>query len=204
MARTRALDYAAKQDSLLRAAARLFADHGYAGTSIAMIATSACVSKALFYHYYPDKEAVLFDLVSSHLEKLISAVDNAAAIAAPGDRLFAVSAALLDAYRDADDAHKVQLANMKFLPFERQEELKALERQLVAVFAGIIAEDIPAIGHGPLLKPMTMSLFGMLNWNYLWFREGRGLTRADYARLVTALVANGAAAAASAIGEMPA
>ncbi|OYZ89509.1 MAG: hypothetical protein B7Y01_03735, partial [Xanthobacter sp. 17-67-6] len=35
--------------------------------------------------------------------------------------------------------------------------------------------------------------------HYLWFREGKGLTRQDYARLVTALLAGGAAAAASAV-----
>ena len=43
-----------------------------------------------------------------------------------------------------------------------------------------------------MLKPVTMSAFGMLNWQYLWFRDGKGLTRADYARLVTGLIKTGA------------
>jgi hypothetical protein len=37
-----------------------------------------------------------------------------------------------------------------------------------------------------------MSLFGMLNWSYLWFRDGRGLTRDAYARLATELILAGA------------
>jgi hypothetical protein len=53
--------------------------------------------------------------------------------------------------------------------------------------------------HDGLLKPVTMALFGMLNWHYLWFREGRGLSRADYARLVAELIVAGTPSAASAI-----
>ncbi len=195
MARTRAEDYAAKQDVILQHAASLFAQFGYVGTSIATIADACGVSKALFYHYYPDKESLLFDLISIHLEDLITVVEAAARAAASGERLFAMSAALLDAYRDADAYHKVQVANLTFLSPEKQETLRALERRLVQVFAEAIAVEAPDIGHGPLLKPITMSLFGMLNWHYLWFREGRGLSRADYARLATRMILVGGPAA---------
>jgi hypothetical protein len=38
-----------------------------------------------------------------------------------------------------------------------------------------------------------MSLFGMLNWNFLWFREDGALSREDYAELVVAILLDGAA-----------
>jgi len=199
MARTRAQDYTAKREVILHKSAGLFAQFGYAGTSIAMIAEACGVSKALLYHYYPDKEAVLFDLLSAHLEELVATVESAAA-QARGSRLEAVAVALLDAYRDADAEHQVQIANLKLLPPDRQEVLRGLERRLVDLFADAIAEAVPAIGRGPNLKAITMSLFGMLNWHYLWFREGRGLSRADYARLATQLVVAGAAPALAALG----
>jgi AcrR family transcriptional regulator len=201
MARTRALDYAAKQDLILSHAAALFADNGYSGTSIAMIADACNVSKALLYHYYPDKQSLLFDLISTHLSDLIAVVETALAEAPPEDRLFAIALALLEAYRDADAHHKVQLANLKFLEPESQEILRNLERRLVTLFADTIAETVPEIGHGALLKPITMSLFGMLNWHYLWFREGRGLSRAEYARLATAMVTAGSLPAADALSR---
>lgn len=199
MARTRAQDYAAKQDVILQHAASLFAQFGYVGTSIATIADACGVSKALFYHYYPDKESLLYDLISIHLEDLISVVDAAILQAPADDRLYAISAALLDAYRDADAHHKVQIANLKFLAPDKQEALRSLERRLVELFAETIAVEAPEIGHGPLLKPITMSLFGMLNWHYLWFREGKGLSRADYARLATRLVVAGGPEAVQAL-----
>ena len=70
-----------------------------------------------------------------------------------------------------------------------------MERELVAVFADAIAEVLPAIGRNKtLLKPVTMSLFGMLNWHYMWFREGGTMNREDYADLATTVLVEGARA----------
>ena len=196
MARTRSQDYDAKRLAILRASAKLFARHGYAGTSVTMIAEACGASKALLYHYYPDKEAVLFDVLSTHLQALVAAVEAAAQ--APDDRLGRLAEALLEAYRDADAEHQVQIAGLRLLPPERQEALKALERRLVALFASAIAEAVPQLAGHPRLAPVTMSLFGMLNWHYLWFREGGALSRADYARLAVGLIEAGAPAVAEA------
>jgi hypothetical protein len=79
------------------------------------------------------------------------------------------------------------------LPEEKQATLRELERRIVALFAEAIGEALPEVkGSRALLKPLTMSLFGMLNWSYLWFRDGRGLTRDAYARLATELILAGA------------
>lgn len=192
MARTRAQDYDAKRGVILAKAAELFARFGYSGASITMIGEACGVSKALLYHYYPDKEAVLYDILATHLKELLSAVERAAEGAPEGDRLYVIAAALLDGYRDADAEHKVQLSNLTLLPPEKQEALRGLQRRLVAVFSRAIVEVEPDLRDSPLLKPMTMSLFGMLNWHYLWFRDGKGLSRDDYARLVTKMLTTGA------------
>lgn len=206
MARTRATDYDDKRRGILSRSARLFAEHGYTGTSITMIADACGVSKALMYHYYPSKDAVLFDLLEDHLQHLVTVVDAAAQSESdPSDRLFAISAALLEAYRGADAEHQVQISSLKLLPPEQQETLKALERKLVVSMSDAIAAAIPAAAAKPdLLKPLTMSLFGMLNWHYLWFREGKGLSRETYAKMVTTLMIAGAEQAIGAINEPPA
>ncbi|MFT4276222.1 MAG: TetR/AcrR family transcriptional regulator [Rhodopseudomonas sp.] len=206
MARTRATDYDDKRRGILSRSARLFAEHGYTGTSITMIADACGVSKALMYHYYPSKDAVLFDLLEDHLQHLVTVVDAAAqGESDPSDRLFAISAALLEAYRGADAEHQVQISSLKLLPPEQQETLKALERKLVVSMSDAIAAAIPAAAAKPeLLKPLTMSLFGMLNWHYLWFREGKGLSRETYAKMVTTLMIAGAEQAIGVITTTPA
>lgn len=197
MARSRSQDYDIKRTAILHRAAELFAQHGYGGASINMIATACKVSKALLYHYYPDKEAVLFDMLNLHLTQLVEAAERAAL--APQDRLYALCAALLETYRDADAEHQVQITALRQLPPERQEGLRELERRLVKIMSEVLAKEIPALGNGPLLKSAAMSAFGMLNWHYLWFRDGKGLTRDQYARFATQLILSGAAEAAAAI-----
>jgi AcrR family transcriptional regulator len=203
MARTRANDYDRKRQGILSRSATLFAQHGYTGTSITMIAEACGVSKALMYHYYSSKDAVLFDLLRDHLQKLVAAVEAAAQSAGkPEEKLFAISAALLEAYRGADAEHQVQISSLKLLPPAQQEILKEMERKLVAIVSDAIADAIPhAAKKRHLLKPLTMSLFGMLNWHYLWFRDGKGITREKYARMVTSLILTGAEDAISATEE---
>jgi hypothetical protein len=46
-----------------------------------------------------------------------------------------------------------------------------------------------------------MTVFGMLNWHYLWFRDGGPMTRAEYADFVTSLVLAGATAAAASVSR---
>jgi AcrR family transcriptional regulator len=194
MARTRADDYDEKRRQMLKNAAGLFAQHGFTGTSITMVANACGVSKALLYHYYDSKEEVLFDILQLHLQTLLETVENAfASTTEPRARLHALSAALLETYRDADAEHQIQIANLQLLPQEKQATLRELERRIVALFAEAIGEALPEVkGSKALLKPLTMSLFGMLNWSYLWFRDGRGLTRDAYARLATELILAGA------------
>ena len=194
MARTRANDYDKKRLGILSRSARLFAQHGFTGTSITMIADACGVSKALMYHYYDSKDDVLFDVLSDHLKHLVAVVEASANSSAdPRERLTAIATALLEAYRGADAEHQVQISSLKLLPPAQQETLKEMERRLVRIVSDAIADALPAVAkkHDVLL-PLTMSLFGMLNWHYLWFRDGKGMTRDAYARMATGLVLAGA------------
>jgi len=194
MARTRAIDYDKKRLGILSQSARLFAQHGFTGTSITMIAEACGVSKALMYHYYKSKDDVLFDVLADHLKHLVTVIEEAAQTAREGrPRLVAISTALLDAYRGADAEHQVQISSLKLLPPAQQDILKELERRLVTIFSETIAAALPSVARqSDTLKPLTMSLFGMLNWHYLWFREGKGMTREAYARMAANLILSGA------------
>ncbi|MCA0407084.1 MAG: TetR/AcrR family transcriptional regulator [Proteobacteria bacterium] len=197
MARTRAVDFAEKQHAILVAAASVFAQQGMEKASMAQIALRAQVSKALLYHYYPSKDALIFGIVHTHLtdlEAAVSAADDASL--PPTQRLEALVWAVLDNYRDADDAHTVQLNGTSALSDEQKDAIRAVERKIVKRFSDTLAEINPSLKNPerPLLMPVTMSLFGMLNWVYMWFRDGGTLTREDYGRLATTLILQGVGA----------
>jgi TetR/AcrR family transcriptional regulator len=192
MARTRASDYDDKRQAILNRSAELFSEHGYDRASMNKIAEACRVSKANLYHYYKDKEALLFDVIRFHLEELLEVVEAAdKPDLPPQQRLRELAGALLEAYRDADSQHNVQINSMRFLPPDRQAELKGMERELVATFSDAVTGVAPQLKGTKMLKPVTMSLFGMINWHYLWFKPNGPVTRADYADLVTRLIIDG-------------
>jgi TetR/AcrR family transcriptional regulator len=195
MARPRAADYDDKRAAILKRAAALFAGQGYDRTSMSEIAAALGVSKALFYHYYPSKDALLFDIIRAHLEELVSVTEAAADPSQPPrKRLRAIIAAILDCYRDADAEHKIQINHLSQLPEAQQADLKTLERRLVTVMADAVKALRPELDPA-LVKPVAMSIFGTLNWKYMWFRDGGPVSREDYADLVTQLFADGVAKA---------
>jgi TetR/AcrR family transcriptional regulator len=193
MARSRANDYDNKRQAILDRSAELFSAHGYDRASMNKIAEACGVSKANLYHYYKDKEGLLFDVIRFHLKELLEVVEAADhPDELPEARLRGLIGALLEAYRDADSQHNVQINSMRFLPPERQTELKRMERDLVTIFSAAVAGVAPHLKGTKMLTPVTMSLFGMVNWHYLWFKSTGSVSRDEYADIVTRLISDGA------------
>ncbi|NHC60303.1 TetR/AcrR family transcriptional regulator [Paenalcaligenes suwonensis] len=195
MARSRAADFEEKQLHILTNAAAVFAELGMEKASMSQVAARSQVSKALLYHYYPSKSALIFDIIRSHLEELDDALEIVAEESkndAPEVRLRKLVRQILECYRDADDKHLVQLNCQRSLPEDEAQEIHMLERKIVVQIANTILEINPDINaERPLLKPVTMSLFGMLNWVYMWFRPDGPISREEYADLATTLILEG-------------
>ena len=191
MARPRASDHDDKRAALLGKAAELFASRGYDRTSMMEIASALGVSKALFYHYYPSKNALLFDIIKGHLQALVEAAEAADLPgAAPEERLRRVISAILDCYRGADAEHKIQINHLQQLEAAEQSELKRLERRLVEIVGAIVTALNPALPR-ERVRPATMTIFGALNWKYMWFREDGPMSHEAYAEMATRMFVAG-------------
>ncbi|WP_424985725.1 TetR/AcrR family transcriptional regulator [Microbulbifer sp. S227A] len=188
MPRGVARDHDEKRAALRKGAARYFAQHGYDRASMTGAARECGVSKALIYHYYDSKEELLFDILMAHLSELSDNVEAARHDALPG-----LIHAILAAYADADAEHKLQLDALATLPPEMQKPLIDLQRGLVTIMSDALAAENPGLT-GDRLRAATMSVFGILNWFYMWNRPGKGLSRAEYADLATDFVRGGLAA----------
>lgn len=194
MARTRAADFEEKQRVILDHAAQVFADQGMEKASMSQIATVAQVSKALLYHYYPSKDALIFAIIMSHLDELDAAIEAADDPDLPPEkRLRKLVGTVLENYRGADNQHKVQLNATAALSDDQKAEITAMERRIVRRFSAVLDQINPDLNtkDRPLLMPVTMSLFGMMNWVYMWFRDGGRISREDYADVATTLILEG-------------
>jgi AcrR family transcriptional regulator len=194
MARTRATDFEEKQHGILASAAAVFAEQGMDKASMAQIAGHCGVSKALLYHYYPSKDELIFAIIHSHLVELEAAVAEAVDEAlAPEAQLRVLVGVVLEKYRGADDAHKVQLVGASALTEDQRAAIRGVERGIVRHFSAALRRINPELDRPerPLLMPVTMSLFGMMNWVYMWFRDGGLISREDYAEMATTLILEG-------------
>lgn len=194
MARTRAADFEEKQRGILDKAAQVFAEQGMEKASMSQIATVAQVSKALLYHYYPSKDALIFAIIMTHLEGLDQAIADADDPSLPPpQRLRKLVGAVLENYRGADNQHKVQLNATTALSDEQKAAITAMERTIVRRFSVVLDQINPGLNdkERPLLMPVTMSLFGMMNWVYMWFKDGGRISRDDYANVATTLILEG-------------
>ena len=179
---------------MLDAAFKLFLERGYSGTSMEAIAEAAGVTKPVVYACYPSKDELIFSIIHTHVIEL--EVSLAAVVGdslSPEAKLRVLVGVVLEKYRGADDAHKVQLTGTDALSDEQRAELRAIERRIVRHFSKVLREINPALDRPerPLLMPITMSLFGMMNWVYTWFHEGGPITREDYADVATTLILEG-------------
>lgn len=192
MARGRAAGYDEQREAILAQAARLFAHGGYVGTSMNQVAEAAGLSKAALYHYFDDKYALLVEITEGHVSKLEALVADVDALGlAPDAAMRALIARIIAEYADAQDAHRVLTSDVRFLAPRDRQRILGKERRVVEGFAAAIAAWQPAQQQAGLTKPLTMLLFGMINWMFTWMKPGGALSHDAMAPIVTELFFGG-------------
>lgn len=192
MPRGRAPGYDTQREQILVRAAELFAQQGYTATTMNQVATACGVSKPSLYHYVRDKYQLLFEIADDHISRLKALVTEESPPAlSPEARVRHLIERFLEAYADAQAAHRVLTEDVKFLePADRKRVLDG-EREVVAAFADAIALARPELRAVDLDKPLTMLLFGMMNWMFTWLRPRGAYTHAQMAPVVADLFFGG-------------
>jgi AcrR family transcriptional regulator len=177
---------------ILEHAALLFANRGYSATSMNQVAEACGFSKALLYHYYRDKYSLLVSIAENHvsrLEDLVSDVERQGL--APAARLRELIRRFVEEYAGAKHAHRVLTEDVKFLQEDDRERVLGTQRTVVAGFARVVAELRPDLEQAALAKPLTMLLFGMINWMFIWMRPDGELDYDSMAPVVADLFLGG-------------
>lgn len=194
VARTISKSHQDKRSALLDIATQVFAKQGFDRASMNLVAKEAGVSKAVLYHYFPGKDAILYAILERHLlglrDHIINLENNFET-----DREFFVYMVeeILLFYRGNDDVHVLQLHALGQLEEQDQKVLVGYMRTLISHVSEVIVRLCPHYENNQnQLRMATMSLFGMVNWYYTWNR-GRGVEgRREYARYAANLFLEGA------------
>jgi AcrR family transcriptional regulator len=195
MARPRSAGYDDQRDQILAKAAALFAQQGYTATSMNQVAAACELSKAALYHYVRDKHALLALVAEAHVKRLEAVVDEVLADRLPPEaRLNELIVRFVREYANAQNEHRVLTEDVKFLEDTEREQVLAIERRVVNAFADAVAAVRPALKPAEMHKPLTMLLFGMINWMFTWLKpaeDGQRLSHEDMAPMVAELFFGG-------------
>lgn len=190
LARTQAADYEQRRQAILDKAARLFARRGFDGSSVADLADACSTSKSLIYHYYPSKEDILYAVMSSHIDQLVSDVDGV--LAKGGDaaaQLDALIHAFMDHYVGAADRQKVLLNELDSLPAEQRATIVARQRRVIDATQALLVALDPELADDPAqARAKTMLLFGMINWTHTWYDPQGPIPPARIADMALAMI----------------
>jgi AcrR family transcriptional regulator len=163
--------YDEKLESILRTAARIFAEKGYHQASIRDIARATGVSLSGLYYYFDSKEELLFLIQDHAFGTLLANLErNLDGVQEPHRRLRILVENHLRYFIDAKAEMKVLSHEGESLSGDYRRRVNEKKRRLSDVAMEILREIRP--GGGVDLRVATFSLFGMMNWLYNWHRPG--------------------------------
>ncbi|MDD5006921.1 MAG: TetR/AcrR family transcriptional regulator [Syntrophorhabdaceae bacterium] len=182
------------QEILLRAATELFYKKGYSGTSIREVGHKAGVSNSLLYHYFKNKEEILFQIIiktSENLLKTLEEVDQRVADPMECLKEMIVEHAVRFGLRSRKES-KIVVEENAWLTGKRKEVMKNYERKLFDLYMKRLKE-LAATGkmNDLNLVVLDFSLFGIINWFQRWYREEGALSPEEIAQNLLNLVLHG-------------
>ena len=158
-----------RRTEILHAALRAFRDRGYHGTTLADIAQQLDVRKTALYHYFPDKEAILY---ACHREGLVEVAGIVAAARRRGSFAEQLAYAIREHVRvmtDTLEGSSLALEVSALAPRHRGEVIAARDRYEQAlrdiVQRGVAAGEFRAVDP----KLAVFAILGAINWVARWY-----------------------------------
>jgi AcrR family transcriptional regulator len=184
-----------QRDAILRAAARLFRERGFADTGMRDIAEAADLSAANLYHYFDGKPHLLYYCQDRALDRMLAAVESARqAGLSTTERLRLVLENHLQTLLDEVEGATAHLQIESLPPALRAAIIKKRDRYELAL-RRLIADGIRAgdlVDMDPAIAARAM--LGAMNWTVTWFRPEGPMTAALVGDVISRFLVRGIAA----------
>jgi AcrR family transcriptional regulator len=189
----------ARRDLILRAAATMFRQRGFADTGMRDIADAADLSAANLYHYFKGKDEILFYCQDRALDRMLAAVARARRMNVPVPaRLHLVLSSHLQTLLDDVEGATAHLQTDALSPALRARIVRKRDRYEQALRALIAL----GVRRGECTTPdaalAARAMLGALNWTVTWFRPSGAKPAAQVADEMAAFLVRGVAARSAA------
>lgn len=185
-----------KLEHLLTVAAALIARHGFEKTGIRDVGRETGASLPGMYYYFKSKDDLLFQIQHRTFSSLIESQERALSGGGePDERLRRLIIGHLSFFSEHPNEMKVcafELESLGGEPYRTIEEIRRRYYKLVAgVVDGILARSGRVDPGGRTARHVTLFVFGMLNWVFMWFDAERDAPVERLGEEMTDLVLHG-------------
>src|SRR5689334_13469238 len=162
----------ARKGELTRAAARLFAEKGYHGTSIGDLAQALGVQKGSLYAHIESKADLLWEVASEGAAAFHAALDGVPDEGPVVERIRAALRAHLKVVAEQLDVATVFIREWRYLEGERREAFLSERRRYEERFRALFREGRELGELRTDLDDGTATLLALsaANWAYTWIR----------------------------------
>ena len=167
-------DSEAKLQLILRVSSQVFAERGFEATSVRDISSAAGVSLSGLYYYFESKQHLLYLIQSATFTFVLESLKTRLADSQePAERLRLLVLNHIEYFLTHPNEMKVLSHEEEALEDPYREKVQAIKRRYYAL-AREIFDSLAANGLTPGINPRiaVLSLFGMMNWPYKWYKPG--------------------------------
>lgn len=181
------------REVLLKNATDLFYQKGYADTSIRDIGLKVGISSSIIYHYFKNKEEILFTIIFNESQDLIkSLLEIEGRISDPVECLREMLKEQSIIYSLKGKKVAKILLDTHQLRGKRRDIIRNLQRDIYDIYKRVIKK----IKDKGLLRDeinqtvLTFSIFGIINSFHLWYKKSGRLSEEEVAQDMVKIVLN--------------
>ena len=165
-------DTEAKLQHILLHSARIFAEDGFAGTSIRDISRATGISLSGLYYYFDSKQRLLYLIQNNAFSFIVKRLqERMEGCGSAEERLCTLVKNHVEYFLAHPNEMKVLSHEEGALDEPYRQEIAAIKRKYFSL-AMKIFDDVVGHSSNPGLNPRVavLSLFGMMNWVYQWHK----------------------------------
>ena len=181
---------AARREQLLQVGRKLFAERGFAATSVEEIAAKAGVSKPVVYEHFGGKEGLYAVIVDREMQRLLSMVEGALTETNARRLLEQAALALLDYIEQDTDGFRILVRDSPVATSTGT--FASLIGDIAVQVEHLLAKEFKQRGFDTKYAPMySQMLVGMVALTGQWWVDVRKPKKADVAAHLVNLTWNG-------------
>jgi AcrR family transcriptional regulator len=172
-----------KLSALLAQATDVFFDKGYEGASMRDLSRATGMSLAGLYYYFQSKERLLYLIQKHTFETILAQLQQRLAVVSDAEqRVRALIANHLEYFLANQKAMTVLAHEDEVLKGQFGDEIHDIKRKYYRTCRELVEELKLERRLGINTRIAVLSLFGMMNWIYTWYRPQADLDAATLAR----------------------